>query len=200
MDLHGKRVILCSNSPRRQELISALCIDFEVDTNTDFEERFNPGTPFDEVPALMSRGKSLGFHRALGPDEILLTADTLVILPGTGNHPGEILGKPHGREDAVRMLQDLSGRTHHVITGVTLRSRNREVTFSDRTEVTFKGLTPEEIAFYVDTCRPYDKAGAYGVQEWIGMVGITKIEGSYFNVVGLPVHRVWEALQGFLPD
>ena len=142
----------------------------------------------------MSEGKSRGFHRPLDPDEILITADTMVILPPSDGRPGEILGKPKDREDAVRMLRDLSGREHHVTTAVTIRTTEREETFCDTTEVWFKELTDEEIAYYVDTCKPFDKAGAYAIQEWIGYAGITRIDGSYFNVVGFPVQKVYEAL------
>ena len=194
MDLKGKRIILGSNSPRRRELLSGLNIDFEVDTGNNFDERFSSDTPFDEVPRLMSVGKSHGFHRPLAENEILITADTMVILPPTEGQPGEILGKPKDRADAVRMLHDLSGRGHHVTTAVTLRTIDREETFSVTTEVWFKALTDEEIDYYVDTFKPYDKAGAYAIQEWIGFAGITRIEGSYFNVVGFPVQRVYEAL------
>ena len=194
MDLKGKRIILGSNSPRRRELLSGLNIDFEVDTGNNFDERFSSDTPFDEVPCLMSVGKSHGFHRPLAENEILITADTMVILPPTEGQPGEILGKPKDRADAVRMLHDLSGREHHVTTAVTLRTIDREETFSVTTEVWFKALTDEEIDYYVDTFKPYDKAGAYAIQEWIGFAGITRIEGSYFNVVGFPVQRVYEAL------
>ena len=198
MDLKGKRIILGSNSPRRRELLSGLNIEFEIDTKNYFEEHFSPDTPFDEVPQLMSRGKSHGFHRPLAKDEILITADTMVILPPSENRPGEILGKPRDRADAIRMLRDLSGREHHVITAVTLRTSEREETFSTKTEVWFKDLTDEEIIYYVDTCKPFDKAGAYAIQEWIGYAGITRIDGSYFNVVGFPVQRVYEALRRFL--
>ena len=195
MDLKGKRVILGSNSPRRRELLAGLKIDFEVDTMNDFDECFSPDTPYDEVPRLMSVGKSHGFHRPLAEDEILITADTMVILPPTEGRPGEILGKPKDRADAIRMLRDLSGREHHVITAVTLRTVEKEETFCDTTEVWFKDLTDEEIEYYVDTCRPFDKAGAYAIQEWIGYAGITRIDGSYFNVVGFPVQRVYETLR-----
>lgn len=194
MDLKGKRVILGSNSPRRRELLRGLNIDFVVDTMNDFDERFSPDTPYDEVPRLMSVGKSHGFHRLLSDDEILITADTMVILPPTDGRPGEILGKPKDRADAIRMLRDLSGREHHVTTAVTIRTNEKEETFCDTTEVWFKDLTDEEIEYYVDTCRPYDKAGAYAIQEWIGYAGITRIDGSYFNVVGFPVQKVYEAL------
>ena len=198
MDLHGKHIILGSNSPRRRELLKGLDIEFEVDTRNNFEESFGPDTPYDEVPRLMAEGKSHGFHRPLGEDEILITADTMVILPASEGKPGEILGKPKDREDACRMLRDLSGREHHVTTAVTLRDAHREKSFDVTTEVWFKELSPEEIDYYVDTYKPYDKAGAYAIQEWIGHVGITRIEGSYFNVVGFPVQRVYEALQSFL--
>ena len=194
MDLKGKRIILGSNSPRRRELLSGLNIDFEVDTDNHFEEHFSPETPYDEVPRLMSEGKSHGFHRPLEKDEILITADTMVILPPAAGRPGEILGKPRDREDAIRMLRDLSGREHHVTTAVTFRTAEREETFTDTTEVWFKELTDQEITYYIDTFRPYDKAGAYAIQEWIGYAGITRIDGSYFNVVGFPVHRVYETL------
>ena len=198
MDLHGKHIILGSNSPRRRELLKGLDIEFEVDTRNNFEESFGPDTPYDEVPRLMAEGKSHGFHRPLEEDEILITADTMVILPASEGKPGEILGKPKDREDACRMLRDLSGREHHVTTAVTLRDAHREKTFDVTTEVWFKELSPEEIDYYVDTYKPYDKAGAYAIQEWIGHVGITRIEGSYFNVVGFPVQRVYEALKAFL--
>ncbi len=198
MELHGKHVILGSNSPRRRELLKGLDIDFEVDTGNNFEESFTPDTPYGEVPLKMSRGKSHGFHRPLHDNEILITADTMVILPAEGGRPGEILGKPKDRADAVRMLRDLSGRKHHVTTAVTLRDRSREKSFSVTTEVWFKSLTEEEIDYYIDTYKPFDKAGAYAIQEWIGHVGITRIEGSYFNVVGFPVQRVYEALQEFI--
>jgi len=198
MDLRGKHIILGSNSPRRRQLLAGLDIDFEVDTGNNFEESFGPEVPYSEVPLLMSRGKSHGFHRPLGPEEILITADTMVILPPAEGRPGEILGKPHGREDAVRMLKDLSGRMHHVTTAVTLRDATREESFTCTTEVWFKPLSAEEINYYVDTYKPFDKAGAYAIQEWIGHIGITRIEGSYFNVVGFPIQRVYEHLLKFL--
>ena len=193
MDLKGKHVILASGSPRRRELLKGLDIDFEIDTNNNFKESFSPDTPFDDVPRLMSEGKSYGFHRPLKEGEILITADTMVILPGK-----EILGKPRDREDAMRMLRDLSGRSHHVITAVTIRDIYKKETFTVTTEVWFKDLTESEISYYVDKYKPFDKAGAYAIQEWIGHIGITRIEGSYFNVVGFPVQRVYEALLRFI--
>ena len=175
-----------------------LDIDFTVDTGNSFKERFSPETPAEDVPVLMSEGKSAGFHRPLEDDEILITADTMVILPPADGRPGEILGKPRDAADAARMLRDLSGREHHVTTAVTIRSNSRKDTFTTTTEVWFKELSDEEITYYIDTYKPFDKAGAYAIQEWIGHIGITRIEGSYFNVVGFPVQRVWEHLQPFL--
>ena len=198
MNLHGKHIILGSNSPRRRELLKGLDIDFEVDTGNNFEESFGPEVPYDSVPRLMSEGKSNGFHRPLKEGEILITADTMVILPPSAGKPGEILGKPRDRKDAVHMLRDLSGREHHVTTAVTIRDLRRSETFEVTTQVWVKPLTEEEIAYYVDTYKPYDKAGAYAIQEWIGHIGITRIEGSYFNVVGFPVQRVYEKLLSFV--
>ena len=192
MDLGGKRIILASNSPRRRQLLKGLDIDFTVDTENYFKEYFKEGTPYTEVPVLMSEGKSLGFHRPLRDDEILVTADTMVLLKD------DILGKPSSREDAARMLRELSGVSHHVITAVTIRDCRRMVTFSDTTEVIFNDLSDDEIQYYLDNYAPYDKAGAYGVQEWIGLVGIKKIDGSFYNVMGFPVHRFWQELKGFL--
>ena len=188
-----KRLILGSNSPRRRELLKGLGVDFTVDTENHFQENFGPDIPYDEVPRLMAEGKSDGFHRPLLEDEILITADTMVICP----MKGEILGKPKDREDAIRMLRDLSGREHHVVTSVTVRDCHRRKTISDTTEVWFKPLSDAEITRYVDTYKPFDKAGAYAIQEWIGYIGITRIDGSYFNVVGFPVHRVYELLLDF---
>jgi len=198
MNLNGKRIILGSGSPRRRELLKGLDIDFTVDTVNTFTESVPEGTTYDQVPVLMAEGKSAGFHRPLEDDEILITADTMVILPPSGDCPGEILGKPKDAQDADRMLRDLSGREHHVTTAVTIRSNSRKDTFTATTEVWFKQLSEEEIAYYIDNYKPFDKAGAYAIQEWIGHIGITRIEGSYFNVVGFPVQRVWEHLQAFI--
>ena len=192
MDLESAHIILASGSPRRRELLKGLDLDFEVDTGNTFEEKYDPSTPFDEVPLLMSEGKSAGFHRELLPGEVLITADTMVILPGK-----EILGKPRDRQDAMRMLRDLSGREHHVVTAVTIRDLNHKKSLKATTKVWFKELSDDEITYYVDTYKPFDKAGAYAIQEWIGHIGITRIEGSYFNVVGFPVQRFYEALKRF---
>ncbi len=192
MDTHGKRIILASNSARRRELMAGLDIDFTIDTDTSFIEKYSPDTPHDKVPELMSEGKSSGFHRPLGENEILVTSDTMVLC-GT-----EILGKPHDRADAVRMLRLLSGRGHQVITAVTIRDNHRTKTFSVSSDVHFKNLSDSEIEYYIDRCQPFDKAGAYGVQEWIGYVGITRLEGSFYNVMGFPTQRFYEELQSFL--
>ena len=192
MFTHGKRIILASNSPRRRELLAGLDIDFTVDTGTSFVEEYSPDTPHVKVPELMSEGKSLGFHRELADDEILVTSDTMVLC-GT-----EILGKPHSRAEAVRMLRLLSGHEHQVITAVTIRDTHRRRTFSVSTDVYFKNLSDNEIDYYIDNFKPFDKAGAYGIQEWIGYVGITRIEGSFYNVMGFPTQRFYEELQDFL--
>lgn len=192
MDTNGKKVILASNSPRRRELLSSLDIAFTVDTGTSFVEEYAGDTPHEEVPALMSRGKSLGFHRELEPDEILITSDTMVLCGD------EILGKPADKEDAVRMLSLLSGREHQVITAVTIRDTSREKTFSVTSNVFFKQLSDSEIDYYIDTYKPFDKAGAYGIQEWIGYIGITGIEGSFYNVMGFPTQRFFDEFQDFI--
>ncbi len=191
MDLKGKKIILASNSPRRREILAGLNIDFTIDTATDFEERFSPDTPHSQVPALMSESKNLHFHRPLAEDEILITSDTMVLCDSL------ILGKPHSREEAVRMLHSLSGRSHEVKTAVTFRDCRGMKTVTDTTEVEFKPLSEAEIDYYLDTFRPYDKAGAYGIQEWIGYIGITAIRGSYFNVMGFPSHIVYALLKEF---
>lgn len=192
MDLKGKKIILASNSPRRKELLSGLDIEFTVDTRNSFEETYDPSTPHEQVPALMSEGKSMGFWRELGDDEIIITSDTMVLCSD------EIMGKPHSREDAVRMLRMLSGRSHQVITAVTVRDRSRMKTVSDTASVWFKKLSDSEIDYYIDNYKPFDKAGAYGIQEWIGYIGIDRIEGSFFNIMGLPVHVVYDLLGSFL--
>ena len=192
MDTLGKRIILASNSPRRRELLAALGLEFTVDTGTSFVEEYTPDTPHTKVPELMSRGKSLGFHRPLEEDEILVTSDTMVLC-GT-----EILGKPLDKADAVRMLRMLSGREHQVITAVTIRDSKREKTFSVTSNVFFKKLSDNEIDYYIENYKPFDKAGAYGIQEWIGYIGITGIEGSFYNVMGFPTQRFFDELQDFI--
>ena len=192
MDTKGKKIILGSGSPRRRELLSGLDICFEVDTRNSFEEEYDAGTSREKIPQVLSEGKSMGFHRELSGDEILLTSDTLVLCGD------RVMGKPHSREEAVDMLKCLSGCSHKVITAVTIRNNEKMKTVSDTAIVHFKQLTDSEIEYYVDNYRPFDKAGAYGIQEWIGYVGIERIEGSYFTIVGLPVHLAYELLLEFI--
>lgn len=192
MDTKGKKIILGSNSPRRRELLGGLDIEFTVDTGNTFEEVYDPTTPHERIPEVLSEGKSYGFHRALEANEILITSDTLVLC-------GErVMGKPHSREEAIDMLRCLSGREHKVITAITLRDCDRCTTTSDTAVVYFKELTDNEIEYYVDQYKPFDKAGAYGIQEWIGYAGIGRIEGSYFTIMGLPVHLVYKELLNFI--
>ena len=192
IDLKDKQIILASGSPRRRELLSAMDIPFTVDTGNTFDESWSSDTPHEKVPELMSEGKSFGFHRELADNEILVTSDTMVLC-GT-----EILGKPKDRDDAIRMLKLLSGRGHQVITAVTLRDREKQKTFSVTSNVFFKELSDSEITYYLDTYKPYDKAGAYGIQEWIGYIGISRLEGSFYNVMGFPASRFYEELKAFL--
>lgn len=192
MDTNGKRLILGSNSPRRKELLAGLDIAFEVDTRNNFEEIYSSDTPHDKIPEVLSEGKSYGFHRELEDDEILITSDTLVLCDG------RVMGKPHSREEAVEMLHHLSGKEHKVITAITLRDAHRCITASDTAIVYFKDLSDSEIEYYIDQYKPFDKAGAYGIQEWIGYMGINKIEGSYFTIMGLPVHLVYQELLKFI--
>jgi len=192
MDLKGKKIILASASPRRKELLDSLDIDFTIDTQTNFKESYNSIKPLERIPSMMSEGKSYGFHRPLDADEILITSDTMVYVDG------KTLGKPTDRADAISMLRFLSGKEHQVITAVTIRDNKRSETFSDTSSVFFKELSDEEISYYIDTYKPFDKAGAYGIQEWIGYVGITRIEGSFYTIMGLPTHLVYQELLKFI--
>lgn len=190
----NRKLVLASASPRRKELLAGLGVDFTIDTGNTFEEIAPEGMPLQQIPEYMAKGKSHGFHRLLMADEILITADTMVLCAD------EIMGKPADRDDAMRMLLKLQDNRHQVLTGVCIRSLGREVSFTVSTEVTFGKLSMEEIDYYIDNYQPFDKAGAYGVQEWIGYAGIKGIEGSYFNVVGLPVHMLYQKLKEFLLD
>ena len=192
MDIGSKKIILGSASPRRKELLAGLGFDFTVDTANNFEDVYSPQTPHERIPEVLSEGKSHGFHRKLEENEILITSDTLVLCED------HVMGKPHSREEAYRMLKLLSGRSHKVITAVTIRDCSNISTSSDTAVVHFKELTDSEIYYYIDTFKPYDKAGAYGIQEWIGYIGIEKIEGSYFTIMGFPVHLVYQELQKFI--
>lgn len=189
--LSGRKIILASASPRRKELLGGLGVEFTIDTKNSFEEIAPEGLPYSQYPEYMAKGKSHGFHRDLLPREILVTADTMVLCSD------EIMGKPTDRADAIRMVQKLQNNRHSVLTGVCIRSLEKEVCFTASTDVFFDELSQEEIEYYVDTYRPFDKAGAYGVQEWVGYAGIKRIEGSYFNVVGLPVQMLYQKLKEF---
>lgn len=185
----SRRIILGSGSPRRRELLAGLNVEFTVDTGNSFEESVPEGCEPAEVPILMAKGKSHGFHRPLEDDELLITADTVVLVDG------RVLGKPHSREEAVAMLHELSGRPHEVVSAVVFRTNETERCITDSTIVFFSPLDEDEINYYIDNYKPYDKAGGYGVQEWIGYVAIGRIEGSFYNVMGFPVRKVWELLQ-----
>lgn len=186
------KIILASNSPRRKELLSAMEIDFEVRMQDGIDESYPEGLGMTAIPEYISNQKAAAYN--ISNDELLITADTIVYLDG------EVLGKPAESKEACEMLTKLSGRTHQVITGVTIRTQERVCTFSCVTDVTFASLTKEQIQHYVTKYKPFDKAGAYGIQEWIGCVGVTGINGSYYNVMGLPVQRLNRELAAFLCD
>ena len=192
--LRDRRLLLASQSPRRRELLAASGIPYEPAPKYPCEEVYPAGTPAREVPLYLSRLKSEAYPAALGPRDILLTADTVVVL---GNR---VLGKPAGRDEALAMLRSLSGARHTVVSGVTLRTADRRRTFTARSEVRFRPLAEEEIGYYVDTFRPFDKAGSYGIQEWIGYAAIERIEGSFYNVMGLPIQKVYVELERFLQE
>ena len=190
-NLKKYHIILASKSPRRQELLRGMGVEFEILTK-ETDETFPHEIPLEEVPKYLSLQKSLAFtDEELPADYLLITSDTVVICEG------EILGKPKDREDAARMLQLLSDKIHHVVTGVTVRSAEKTESFAVRSNVTFAQLDAEEIDYYIEHCKPYDKAGAYGIQEWIGYVGISGLEGSFYNVMGLPTRRLYQCLKSF---
>lgn len=182
------KITLASASPRRRELLAGLDLDFTVETGKDEKEAYSHDIPPFKIPEFLARHKSESFHRPLEEKEILITADTLVFLGS------EAIGKPADCDDAMRIIQSLSGKTHSVITGVALRTASEIRSFSDRTDVVLRNMSESEIRYYIDTYRPFDKAGAYGIQEWIGYAAISAIHGSFYNVMGLPVHKVYEAL------
>lgn len=188
-NLKKYRVVLASNSPRRRELLSGLQVDYEVKVLPDIEESYPDHLKGEEIPVFIAREKAEAYKPTMADDELIITADTIVYVNG------EVLGKPKDEADAERMLRTLSGRTHQVITGVCLTTATFQRAFAAVTDVTFATLSDEEIAFYIARFRPFDKAGAYGVQEWIGYVGVTGLNGSYFNVMGLPVQRLYQELK-----
>lgn len=183
-----RKLILASNSPRRRELIAGLDIDFDVRVLPGIAEDYPADTPVPDIAEYIAVEKSQPYRATVQPDEVVITADTVVVIDG------EVLGKPHDDDGARLMLHKLSGRTHQVITGVCLTTATRQRHFSVSTDVSFKALSDTEIDYYVDHYHPLDKAGAYGIQEWIGYIGVTSLSGSYFNVMGLPVQRVYTEL------
>ncbi|HOF20500.1 MAG TPA: Maf family nucleotide pyrophosphatase [Bacteroidales bacterium] len=192
-ELKRYRIILASRSLRRRQLLEELGLEFTV-VEKDYDETF-PDNLSGEATALWLAGRKAAlFRNSLLPDEIVITADTVVWCGG------RILDKPSGEEEAREMIRILSGKTHEVITGVNLMAKSAERIFSDTTRVTFGILSEEEISYYVENFRPYDKAGAYGIQEWIGLVACSRIEGSYFNVVGLPVHLIYRELRELIKN
>ena len=187
--LKNYRLILASASPRRRELLASCDLDFTLAEKFECEECYPADLEADKVAEYLSQLKSNAYPHTLATNDILLTADTVVIAGG------EILGKPKDSADAERMLKLLSGATHKVVTGVTLRTAKQTISFSAESLVSFRALDTEEISYYVEKYRPMDKAGAYGIQEWIGYIGIEGIEGSFYNVMGLPVQRLYSALK-----
>ena len=182
------KLILASASPRRQQLMKNAGFTFEVRLK-NVEEKYPQELHLENVPEYLSKVKASAFREELKADEVLITADTVVCIHD------RILGKPADRKQAISMLQELSGNCHLVVTGVSVTTRTEQLSFSSRTDVFFKHLSNEEIEFYVDTYKPFDKAGAYGIQEWIGYIGIERIEGSFYNVMGLPIQKLYETLR-----
>ncbi|MBO3698421.1 Maf family nucleotide pyrophosphatase [Roseivirga sp. E12] len=182
-------LILASKSPRRQELLKSLGLEFEISVK-EVDESFPPDLTCLEVAEYLARKKSHAFG-TLKSKVLVITSDTTVIVDS------EILGKAKNKTEATSMIKALSGRTHQVATGVCLRTQNKEVSFTEITSVTFDSLSDEMISYYIERYKPFDKAGAYGIQEWIGMIGINKIEGDYYNVMGLPLNRLYKELRQF---
>ena len=185
------KIILASNSPRRKELLAGIDIPFEVRVINGIDESYPDTLPTKDIAEYISKKKSAAYRQTMASDELVITADTIVVLGS------QVMGKPKDADEACSMLRQLSGQTHQVITGVTLTTTERQISFSVETDVAFKVLSDEEIEYYVSHYRPFDKAGAYGIQEWIGHIGVTGMSGSYFNVMGLPVQRIYEALKTF---
>jgi septum formation protein len=189
--LKNYRIILASQSPRRQELLREMGFEFDVIVK-EYDETYPDYLHGAEIAEYIAHRKALSFRDEIKDNEIVITADTIVW------NEGKVLGKPMNYEDAICILREISGNTHEVITGVSLFSSLKEVTFSETTRVTFESISEQEISYYVDRFKPYDKAGAYGIQEWIGIIACSHINGSYFNVVGLPVQRLYKELRSFI--
>ena len=189
-NLRKYRIILASNSPRRKELLGGLGIDYEVKVLPGIDESYPDSLKGEEIPVYIASEKAAAYRAVMQEDDLIITADTIVYLDG------EVLGKPRDAADAARMLRLLSGKTHQVITGVCITTQAFQKSFAAVTEVTFDTLSEEEIDYYVSKYAPTDKAGSYGIQEWIGFIGVTGMKGSYFNVMGLPVQRLYRELKG----
>lgn len=188
-NLKKYQITLASNSPRRKELLSGLNLDYKVKILPDIDETYPYTLKGEDIPLYIARKKAEAYKSIMSKNELIITADTIVYTDG------EVLGKPKDEADARRMLHALSGRSHQVITGVCITTSGFQRSFASVTEVTFDTLTDEEVDFYISTYSPMDKAGAYGIQEWIGFIGVSKLNGSYFNVMGLPVQRLYRELK-----
>lgn len=187
-NLEKYKVILASGSPRRRELMVGLGVNYEVRILPDVDESYPDTLQGEEIPLYIAKEKADAYIPMMQPDELIITADTIVWLDG------EVLGKPRDREDALQMLRTMSGRTHKVFTGVCITTTDWQRSFTAQTEVRFATLSEDEIIYYVDNFKPMDKAGAYGVQEWIGFIGVENISGSYYNIMGLPVQKLYREL------
>lgn len=190
-NLNKYEIVLASNSPRRKELLQRMGVNFKVRTLFGIDESYPDSLRGEDIACYISRNKAKAYQSSMAPNELLITADTIVYVDG------EVMGKPKNAEQAKEMLHKLSGKTHQVITGVTIVTAKRTENFGVTSQVKFTNITDEEINFYVDNYLPFDKAGAYGIQEWIGIVAVEEIKGSYFNVVGLPVQRLYQKLKTF---
>lgn len=190
-NLNKYEIVLASNSPRRKELLQRMGVNFKVRTLFGIDESYPDSLRGEDIVCYISRNKAKAYQSSMAPNELLITADTIVYVDG------EVMGKPKNAEQAKEMLHKLSGKTHQVFTGVTIVTAKRTENFGVTSQVKFTNITDEEINFYVDNYLPFDKAGAYGIQEWIGIVAVEEIKGSYFNVVGLPVQRLYQKLKTF---
>lgn len=190
-NLNKYEIVLASNLPIRKELLQRMGVNFKVRTLFGIDESYPDSLRGEDIVCYISRNKAKAYQSSMAPNELLITADTIVYVDG------EVMGKPKNAEQAKEMLHKLSGKTHQVITGVTIVTAKRTENFGVTSQVKFTNITDEEINFYVDNYLPFDKAGAYGIQEWIGIVAVEEIKGSYFNVVGLPVQRLYQKLKTF---
>ena len=190
-NLNKYQILLASNSPRRRELLQGLDISYHVTSIPDIDETYPADLSGEQIPVYIARKKATAYDQMMDENTLLITADTIVWAEE------QVFGKPKDKDDAIKMLQTLAGKTHQVITGVCIRTQHQEKSFASVTSVSFSNLSDEEILYYVDKYKPFDKAGSYGIQEWIGYVGVERIEGSYFNVMGLPIQRLYKELQKF---